>query len=198
MHSTSNLDDAYFGSGKVLKRSLNKHGIDNHEKEILEWKEDINSLKKREAELVNESLVNDSNCMNLQLGGGGGFINAEHAVKCQIAGTIARKEKVWNDSSYRERHSLRNTERFKNGKFIPLDWSNRKHRDQTKKKMSDAKKLSMSQVGERNSQFGTKWINNSIENKKIKSAELSNYLTNDWKLGRIKNSTRGETTVDAP
>ena len=72
MHSTSNLEDGYFGSGKILKRSLNKHGKNNHLIEILEFLEDRSSLKKRENELVNESLINDQMCMNLQLGGEGG------------------------------------------------------------------------------------------------------------------------------
>ena len=37
MHSTSNIDDGYLGSGKRLRYSIRKHGEDNHEKEILEF-----------------------------------------------------------------------------------------------------------------------------------------------------------------
>jgi hypothetical protein len=39
MHSTDNLEDGYFGSGKRLWFSINYHGKKNHSKEILEFLE---------------------------------------------------------------------------------------------------------------------------------------------------------------
>ena len=50
MHSTSNLEDGYIGSGKRLWNSIRKHGKENHECEILEWLPDRSSLKEREKE----------------------------------------------------------------------------------------------------------------------------------------------------
>lgn len=37
MHSTDNLEDGYLGSEKRLRYSINKHGAENHEREILEF-----------------------------------------------------------------------------------------------------------------------------------------------------------------
>jgi hypothetical protein len=77
MHSTSDLEDGYMGSGKRLRYSIRKHGVENHTKEIIEYLEDRDSLAKREAEIVNKELINDPLCMNLKCGGFGGSSNEE-------------------------------------------------------------------------------------------------------------------------
>ena len=90
MHSTHNLEDEYIGSGKRLWLSINKHGRDAHTKEILEFLPNRESLKAREKELVNESLLTDPLCMNLQIGGGGGFIGEA----IYIVSVKARMERI--------------------------------------------------------------------------------------------------------
>lgn len=54
-----------------------------------------------------------------------------------------------------------------------------------KVKFSEA--MSENQTGENNSQFGTKWVHNSIsgESKKIKEIELQTYTENGWTIGRV-------------
>ena len=59
MHSTDNLNDGYLGSGKRLWYSLNYHGKENHIKEIIEFCENREILKKREKEIVNEQLLSE-------------------------------------------------------------------------------------------------------------------------------------------
>jgi hypothetical protein len=72
MHSTNKLDDGYMGSGKLLWRSIKKHGKENHLYEITEHHESRELLRLREAELVNKDKLKDPFCMNLTLGGGDG------------------------------------------------------------------------------------------------------------------------------
>jgi len=72
MHSTNDLHDGYMGSGKRLWYSINKHGKENHEVEILEYLENRASLRKREEEFIADVLKNPL-CINLTWGGRGGW-----------------------------------------------------------------------------------------------------------------------------
>ena len=83
MHSTSNLKDGYLGSGKRLRYSIRKYGESNFKLEILEFLSTREELVRREKELVNEDLIKDFSCMNLKLGGSGGFCSEEHARKAR-------------------------------------------------------------------------------------------------------------------
>jgi hypothetical protein len=122
--------------------------------------------------------------MNIQLGGGGGFINEEHANKCQLAGGNVHKERMKNDEEYRIKNIKRLSDKLKSnhkeGKIKYDTFTGKKHSEETKKLIGI--KNSINQKGEKNSQFGTCWITNGIESKKIKKNDLSLYP--DWKLGR--------------
>jgi len=172
MHSTNNLNDGYLGSGQRLWKSINKHGRENHSIEILEYLDDRNSLKAREKELITEDLLHDPMCMNIALGGTGGLLNKEHANKFHKAGGKATGRK---NITYVNDNKINTSNRYKN---FP-DWTGKSHKDETKEKIR--KKNSINQKGSKNSQFGTCWITNEIENKKINKCDN---IPNGWKLGR--------------
>lgn len=100
VHSTDNLDDGYLGSGIYIKRSVEKYGKDAHSKEILEFCNDRKTLLAREKELVSESLINQDSCMNMRLGGVGGFENTDRK---KIAQTIKER---YGDSFYKDIASI--------------------------------------------------------------------------------------------
>ena len=174
MHLTFNMEDGYMGSGKRIKRSIEKHGLENHVKEILEILPNRSSLKNREREIVNEELLNDSLCMNLTIGGNGGF-----SLEASKKGGKALAKRLKDDESFRKYHSNLIAERnkiHKKGKITICDWNGRKHSNKTKEKMK------ISHSGSNNSQFGKTWITNGQENKKIlRGSEIPN----GWKLGRV-------------
>jgi hypothetical protein len=94
MHSTDDLEDGYFGSGSLLSKSIKKHGKDKHFKEILEHLPTREALKLREREIVNDRLLIDPKCMNLKIGGEGGWDNLNdgsqlHKNRCSLASKIA-------------------------------------------------------------------------------------------------------------
>lgn len=80
MHSTDDLDDGYMGSGRQLRRSLRKYGINNHMRTIVEECTNRITLIEREIHTVNIALQ-DPLCMNIALGGLGGSTRhgAKHA-----------------------------------------------------------------------------------------------------------------------
>jgi hypothetical protein len=61
-----------------------------------------------------------------------------------------------------------------------FSWVGKSHSEETKRKMSEAKKGKGN--GKANSQFGTIWITNGTENKKIKKEEI---IPIGWKSGRV-------------
>ena len=72
VHKTDDMNDGYMGSGKVLKLAVQKHGIENFEKIILEMFEDDESMFAREKEVVTEEFLARDDVYNLRRGGYGG------------------------------------------------------------------------------------------------------------------------------
>jgi hypothetical protein len=202
MHSTSNLKDGYIGSGTRLRHSIRKYGIENFKLEIIEWCDDRESLIKREKEIITEEHINNDNCYNLKFGGlgGGGFVNKEHQFKCSQAAGIKHRERMLNDEEYRKKISQQTSESNKRryvrgdikGWKDTFNWVGKKHSEETKRKIGEIN--SIKQKGENNSQFGTFWITNGTENKKIKPTELESYLNNGWKRG-VNSKIKGESVI---
>ena len=185
MHSTDDINDGYIGSGKRLWRSIKKYGKNNFKCEIIEYLPDRNSLKNREKEIVNEDMINNPLCMNLMTGGEGGFISAEQQKYRSQCASKAFLLLLSTDEEFRKiiykKRSLNMKKNHENGKIKIPDTTGRKHTEETKTKIGKAN--SIQQKGNLNSQFGTCWITNGNENKKIKKTE-SHLYENDWKLGR--------------
>lgn len=187
MHSTNNLDDGYLGSGTYLWRSIRKYGKTNFKCEILEFCKSWDELAKREKELITEEILKDSLCMNLKPGGSGGWKNEEHRKKCFAAAMIAAKaghhlkQTKWlkeNDPKWVEWHRQRILKGVKNKNVRAF--LGKHHKEESKKKIGKAN--SLKQQGNGNSQYGTCWITNGTENKKIKKDAS---IPEGWSKGRI-------------
>ena len=193
MHSTDDLEDGYIGSGQRLWKSINKYGKENHIKEILEFLSNREDLKLRERALVNEEVLKDPMCMNLQLGGFGGFTDSAHYGKFSKGRIEGHKKGLetqrWlkeNDEewyrSYTTKLSQITKHRCEMGEFGG-GFIGKNHSEETKSKMSEKAKL---RTGDKNSQFNTCWIFNdeTKQSIKIKNNELQAYLNLGWSKGR--------------
>jgi hypothetical protein len=181
MHTTNDLNDGYIGSGKRLWYSIKKYGKENFKCEILEMLPDRSSLKEREKELVNEELLKDDLCMNLVYGGGGWPSNGQAIGGDKFKAAQLYWEKPENKEKLKKRVSDNSRKLWNEGKMINFkyDWTGKKHNDETKKKIGEANKIKQS--GSFNSQFGSQWITNGEQNKKIK---MMGIVPTGWKLGR--------------
>jgi len=183
MHTTDNLNDGYIGSGKRLWYSINKYGKENFKCEILEMLPDRSSLKERERELVNEDLLKDPMCINLKVGGIGGNLgrDGEYLGGDKFKGAHLYWKIPENKERLKKLVSENNKKLYKEGKlfYFKCDWVGRRHKEETKIKIGISN--SLKQQGENNSQFGTCWITNGIENKKIKK---EGEIPEGWFLGR--------------
>lgn len=196
-HKTKNLDDNYMGSGKYLKHSQEKHGIENFTKEILFVYDNPEDMYAKEAEIVNEDFLAEENTYNLKVGGFGGWdhINKNEDIrkeKNQRAGRTTRDNGGYKKGLYTQSILIKNQEwiRKRSNAFrqtIKEYYSNNDqwnkgipHKEETKKKIGLAnKKLK----GPKNSQFGTMWIYN-CEEKICKKIKKGDPIPDGWLPGR--------------
>lgn len=191
MHSTSNENDGYMGSGLRLRRSIRKYGVDNHTKEILEYCDSREKLVLREIEIVTSEFIQDEMCMNLKEGGCGGFYSLEASKKGGQNGINKMLKMMWvdNPEKYSEIVSNRLKKQWKDIEFLNKmsnrpNWEGKTHSEETKQLMSEQRKGTG--VGETNSQFGTCWVTKDGVNKKVKKEHLDSFIKAGWIKGRKK------------
>ena len=156
MHQTKNLDDGYMGSGKLIKKAIQKYSIENFTKEILHVFDNEEDMKNKEKELV---VINEMS-YNLCDGGHGGF------------GYINRTglSNLHNQASLGGKAAA---------KLHPQGtFGGKKHTEETKQKMRDSRKFK--NIGITNSQYGSYWITDGFNNKKVSD----NHIPDGWIKGR--------------
>lgn len=178
MHKTNRLNDNYMGSGKLLKKAIQKYGIENFKKEILHVFDSYNDMVEKEEEILNEDFVLRSDNYNISLGGiggsGPGSLNPMYGKK-----QTPRQKKVARQTriNLNKKIIAERVEKHGNpwGEYR-CDWTGRKHSNETKSKMRRSKNS-----GEKNSQYGTKWITDGLTNRKI---DAMNEIPEGWYAGR--------------
>ena len=196
VHKTDDPNDAYLGSGKVIREQVARYGPENFQKVILHSFDKRKEAYRLEAELVNP-LLGTPGCLNLHPGGHGGFgyINArglcDRARLCQLA-VAGRQKRAAEDPAYREmrkrvwvglldkRDPVKLRESAAKG---AATWKGQQHTDASKQAMSEAHQ------GARNSQFGTCWVTKDGLNRKIPQGDLPQFEADGWTRGRTIQQT---------
>lgn len=201
-HKTENINDGYMGSGKYLNYAINKYGINKFTKEILFVYDNPKDMYDKEAEIVDEDFLAEANTYNLKRGGMGGFdfIN-ENNLNGTLKGVETRR-KLFDDENWRKQWSQRRQEGINNrseeskklaaskreetmiqryGTKGIAGFKGRSHTDQAKDKQSKKAKERLKDPT-KNSQYGTMWITDGSENKKIRKDQN---IPSGWRKGRI-------------
>jgi len=138
----------YFGSGKYIKRAIQKHNIENFNKEIIEECIDSTELGKREIYWIDKLNTTVPYGYNITTGGDGGnggmkgetnpFYGKTHTEYTKkLLSSIFKNRIVVTDGNGNNFSVLNTDERFLLGELI-LIVKNRKHTDETKEKMSES------------------------------------------------------------
>ena len=187
VHKTNDLNDGYMGSGKRLKNSIAKYGIEYFTKEILQQFDSAEAMFEAESQVVNEEFVKALDTYNIRLGGSGGWdhINSDMRSKNTTKANEYRIKRSSTDEEYRNRIS-ENMSKGLRKHWEDMNcgpWSGKHHTEESKKRIGEANSKIQSGVG--NSQYGTCWINDGSVAKKIKKEELEQWLASGWSKGRI-------------
>ena len=161
VHKTKNLNDGYMGSGKHIKNSIKKYGVNNFKKEILKWFDSEEDMYAEEIKIVTEEFLQRDDVYNKKLGGPANFyyVNKEklnHKVKQHLI----HGERCKTDPIYREEFSKK------------MKLASEKNKEVRSKTMK-----------EKNHNRDRFWISNDIEKKSIMIDEDSFKSMHNWYRG---------------
>ncbi len=199
-HETFDIDDDYMGSGKLVKRAIEKYGIENFKKEILFDFETEEEMNLKEKEIVNEEFLSRDDVYNLMTGGVGdgfSFVNTHHLNNSKGQNRILW-ERFRNDKEFRQQHRrkksliakkffeehpdqkeilIKRISRFWNGSF-----RGKHHSDESKRKIGEAN--SFNQRGSKNSNYGKHWWKDPNDKSKSMSIKEGDPVPEGWVRGR--------------
>jgi hypothetical protein len=176
MHKTKDLDDGYMGSGTYIRRSIRKYGKENFIKEILFVFDNEQDMRNKEKELV----VIAENTYNLNDGGAGGWAYANRTGLRTKGHTPEMYQRISDKLKGRVFPHMAITMKKNHERgLVPYDnFRGKTHTEETKQKIG---KANSKLTGDKNSQYGTMWITNGFENKKIKALDM---IPEGWYKGR--------------
>jgi hypothetical protein len=199
VHITDDPDDDYLGSGKRLKYEVNKYGVENFKKIILDVFDNSNDMFQREVELVNEVTLRDPLCLNLTIGGYGSFVGANKHLNTHSSENQAKRS-PFNNPEWREHNKEKIKEWSKKGTnamneacavLREAGWrspgfTGKRHAPEVRAKINATYKKIGHQQGKKNSRYGACWVYSIAlrQSKSISRDELQSHLDSGWQKGR--------------
>jgi hypothetical protein len=147
MHITDNYNDGYLGSGKALKKAINKYGKDNFTREVLHFYHDVFTAHEEEEKFIAQYNTICPNGYNIDLKGGSLSRRSSEESKNKMRRPLTEEHK----NSLRKKHNMskKGSESIAKArektKGVPRS-------DKTKDKMSISQKKRFNSAEERHKQ----------------------------------------------
>lgn len=134
-HQSSEYDEKYFGSGKILRRAIEKYGLENFSNEIIDTADTDDELNKKEKYYIRHyKELYGEDCYNLASGGDGGDVfkyqSLEHKQQFAEKMTAINKQRC-NTEDFKNKISMAASKRYQDinerillSKRISKAWSN--------------------------------------------------------------------------
>lgn len=208
IHTTENPDDSYLGSGELLRAAIQKYGTTSFKKEVLFVFDNPEEMAAKEAEIVTREFVDREDTYNLVPGGHQGDawyqawknIPRETRIEAQKKSRVSYRERLRTDPTFLEKVRALGSQlsalsaRMEAEGLLSREaftFEGRKHADDSRRKMSEAKKGRYD--GERNPSFGRVWVCvPGVMERKIPVSELEVYWESGWIRGRKSSKTTAE------
>ena len=216
VHRTQNLNDGYYGSGKLIKRALKKYGKENFTREYLhifnDGEEELAFEKERE--YVNREFTQREDTYNLSEGGNinpvmygiNNFWYGKKIPKTMIAKRLEKMKgyrhteeskqqisksslEVWKRDGYRERHKI--SFNLRDLSFITPEYRERARQATLGRKHTEETKMFLSKI-----KTGVSWGNHTEETKRIIGEKNTGIRTEEWTNKINKNPEKIRKTAE--
>lgn len=212
VHSTDRINDKYIGSGKLLKRAIEKYGRENFKREILYWFDNLEDMYEMEKQIVNEEFVKDKNNYNLSIGGGlcilygesNGFYGKKHKKETIDNMKVKLSEMLSGRVHIKKGDKFTNIDPKDLDKWIKDGWErgsiceftiwvnkNGKHKMIKEEEVNYYLENGWERGRKNISLAYSVWINNGELNKRVNPCDVGDYIEKGWKTGHIFNTSDG-------
>ena len=206
VHKTKNPNDDYMGSGKIIKKALNKYGIENFTKETLKVFDNPEDMFEMESILVNEEFVTREDTYNLRVGGFGGwdYINnlwntaeyrhkrsqqSKDSYKPSVKRTTAASKRIKDTIYVNNGVEMKRVKKDELGVYLNEGWKKGMLLTQEQREKMSNRGIPKSKEMSKNlskARTGLKYIHHDElqKNKMVKPERFEEFLSEGWKIGR--------------